>query len=42
VDTVLPSLADDYLLEDPHFGRIPKAISGAAPKTSRSCVSAKS
>lgn len=24
VDTVLPSLADDYLLEDPHFGRIPK------------------
>jgi hypothetical protein len=24
-DTVLPSLADDYLLEDPHFGRIPKA-----------------
>jgi hypothetical protein len=25
VDTVLPSLADDYLLEDPHFGRIPKA-----------------
>jgi hypothetical protein len=24
VDTVLPALADDYLLDDPHFGRIPK------------------
>lgn len=24
VDTVLPALSDDYLLEDPHFGRIPK------------------
>lgn len=24
VDTVLPALADDYLLEDPHFGRIAK------------------
>ena len=24
VDTVMPSLADDYLLDDPHFGRIAK------------------
>jgi hypothetical protein len=24
VDTVMPALADDYLLDDPHFGRIPK------------------
>lgn len=24
VDTVLPALADHYLLDDPHFGRIPK------------------
>lgn len=24
VDTVLPALADDYLLDDPHFGRISK------------------
>jgi hypothetical protein len=24
VDTVVPSLADDYLLDDPHFGRIRK------------------
>ena len=24
VDTVLPSLAEDYLLDDPHFGRIAK------------------
>ena len=24
VDTVVPALADDYLLDDPHFGRIPK------------------
>jgi len=23
-DTVLPALADDYLLDDPHFGRIPR------------------
>ena len=23
-DTVLPALADDYLLDDPHFGRIRK------------------
>jgi len=25
VDTLMPTLADDYLLDDPHFGRIPKA-----------------
>lgn len=24
VETVLPALADDYLLDDPHFGRIAK------------------
>jgi len=24
VDTVLPALAEDYLLDDPHFGQIPK------------------
>ena len=24
VDTVVPSLADNYLLDDPHFGRIAK------------------
>jgi SnoaL-like domain len=24
VDTVLPALADDYVLDDPHFGRIAK------------------
>lgn len=24
VDTVLPALAEDYLLDDPHFGRISK------------------
>ncbi len=25
VDTVVPSLAEEYLLDDPHFGRIAKA-----------------
>ena len=25
VDTLMPALAEDYLLDDPHFGRIPKA-----------------
>jgi len=24
VDTLMPALADDYLLDDPHFGRIAK------------------